>query len=171
MKTIGLCMIVKDEAALIERCVDSVRPLLDYVLVEDTGSTDGTQDIVRDYLRRHKLPGEVFEAPWRDFAHNRSLALARLREIKTIDYALIIDADDALVPDSGFDPAAFKRGLTLDQYSVMVHDGPVSYFRPQLCSNRLDFRYRGVLHEFLAAPPGSTSSVLRLASTSAEHRD
>ena len=157
MKTIGLCMIVKDEAAVIQRCLDSVRPLVDYVLVEDTGSTDGTQEIIRDYLRRHNLKGEVFDAPWRDFAHNRSLALARLREIKAIDYALIIDADDTLVIDDGFAPAAFKRGLTLDQYSVPVHDGPVSFLRPHLCSNRLEFRYRGVLHEFLAAPPGATS--------------
>jgi glycosyltransferase involved in cell wall biosynthesis len=161
MKTIGLCMIVKDEAAVIQRCLDSVRPLVDYVLVEDTGSTDGTQQIIRDYLRRENLPGEVFDAPWRDFAHNRSLALARLRARTTIDYALIIDADDTLVPDDGFDPAAFKRSLALDQYSVLVHDGPVSYMRPQLCSNRLEFRYRGVLHEFLAAPPGARSGTVR----------
>ncbi len=46
-KTIGLCMIVKDEAAVIERCLDSVRPLIDYVLIEDTGSTDRTQKIIR----------------------------------------------------------------------------------------------------------------------------
>jgi len=59
MKTVGLCMIVKNEAQTILRALDSVRTFVDYVLVEDTGSTDGTQTIIRDYLRAHGLPGEV----------------------------------------------------------------------------------------------------------------
>ena len=67
MKTVGLCMIVKNEAQTILRALDSVRTFVDYVLVEDTGSTDGTQTIIRDYLRAHGLPGEVFDEPWRDF--------------------------------------------------------------------------------------------------------
>ena len=59
MKTIALCMIVKNEARVIERCLDSVRSLVDYVLIEDTGSSDGTQDVVRRWLDRVRLPGEV----------------------------------------------------------------------------------------------------------------
>src|SRR5271170_520255 len=102
MKTIGLCMIVKNEAAVITRCLDSVRPLIDYVLIEDTGSSDGTQQIIQDYLQRNDLPGEVFEVSWQDFGTNRSLALTRLRETAKIDYALIMDADDRLVFDEGF---------------------------------------------------------------------
>ncbi len=95
-QTLCLCMIVKDEAPVIRRCLDSVRPLVDAWLVVDTGSTDGTQAIVREHMA--DLPGELVERPWRDFAHNRSeaLALARPRG----DYSLVIDADDALaVPD------------------------------------------------------------------------
>jgi len=64
MKTIGLSMIVKDEAHVILKCLESVRPLVDYVLVVDTGSTDGTQQIVRDYLSHEKLAGIVVEEPW-----------------------------------------------------------------------------------------------------------
>src|ERR1700680_3956289 len=96
-RTIGLCMIVKNEAHVMMRCLESVRPLIDYVLVEDTGSTDGTQTIIREWLGRTKLPGNVFDEPWQDFAYNRSTALARLRQVKEVDYALIIDADDQLV--------------------------------------------------------------------------
>src|SRR5262245_39201004 len=99
MKTIGLCMIVKDEAPIILRCLQSVRRLVDYVLVVDTGSADGTQALIRDYLERESLPGEVFDDPWRDFSFNRSRALSRLRTRTEIDYALIMDADDVLVFD------------------------------------------------------------------------
>ncbi len=158
MKTIGLCMIVRNEARLILRCLESVRPLLDYVLVEDTGSSDGTQQIVRDYLDREQLPGEVFEEPWRDFAHNRSLALVRLRARADIDYAMVIDADDVLVLEAGFDPAGFKRTLAADLHYALIRLGAIRYYRPFLCSNRLDFCYRGVVHEFVEAPPGHSSA-------------
>src|SRR5271165_321285 len=109
MKTIGLCMIVKDEEHVIERCLESVRSLVDYVLVCDTGSTDETQTIIRNYLAEHQhLSGEVINDPWCDFGTNRTRALIQLRGIKWVDYALMMDADDQLILDPGFDPAAFK---------------------------------------------------------------
>ena len=156
-KTIGLCMIVKNESKVILRCLESVRPIVDYVLVEDTGSTDGTQAIIREWLDRVGLPGEVYDEPWRDFAYNRSHALARLRENKGIDYALIIDADDQLVVEAGFDVAVFKKSLSQDLYNVPLRHGLVHYQVQRLCSNKLDFRYRGVLHEFIEGPQNISS--------------
>ncbi|MBV9755916.1 MAG: glycosyltransferase, partial [Alphaproteobacteria bacterium] len=157
--TIGLCMIVKDEAHVIVRCLDSVRRLVDYVLIEDTGSSDGTQQIVHEWLARENLPGAVIERPWQDFAANRTSALAALRQQSGIEYALIMDADDVLVYDHGFDPAAFKAALRADIYNVPIRLGSIVYQRPQICRNALEFRYRGVLHEFLEGPPpGGQSS-------------
>jgi glycosyltransferase involved in cell wall biosynthesis len=150
MTTIGLCMIVKNESRVILRCLESVRPIVDYVLIEDTGSTDGTQTIIREYLNSEGLPGEVFDEPWQDFAYNRSIALARLREKDDVDYALIMDADDVLMFEKGFDSIEFKEGLTHGFYNVSLRSGPTEYYRPLICSNRLPFSYRGVLHEFLA---------------------
>ncbi len=157
-KRIGLCMIVKNEAHVIVDCLESVRPLVDYVLIEDTGSTDGTQDLIRGYLAREGLAGEVIEEPWQDFAHNRSLALSRLRERTDVDYALMIDADEVIVYDPGFDAVAFKKGLVQDLYFIKIRLHSIEYFRPQLVSNRAEFRYRGVLHEFVEGPPGGYSS-------------
>ncbi len=157
-KTIGLCMIVKNESRIILRCLESVRPLVDYVLIEDTGSTDNTQSIIREWLDRVGLPGEVYDEPWRNFAYNRSHALARLREKRDICYALIMDADDVLVPDEGFDARTFKKSLSKDVYKVRIRHDAVWYFRPLICSNRRKFLFRGVLHEFLdAAAPGWSS--------------
>jgi hypothetical protein len=64
-KTIGLCMIVKSETKLIRRCLESVLPLVDYIFVVDTGSTDGKQQIIRDFLAEKKVDGIVIEEPWR----------------------------------------------------------------------------------------------------------
>ena len=157
-KTIGLCMIVKNEAPVILRCLNSVRPLLDYVLIEDTGSTDGTQDIIRAWLTETGTPGEVFDQPWRDFAHNRSVALARLRENSAIDYALVMDADDVMEYEPDFDPTRFKGALSADHYHVAIRLGGTKYGRTQICSNRKAYYYRGVLHEFLEGPDPKPTS-------------
>src|SRR5271170_6639041 len=154
IKTIGLCMIVKDEAHVILRCLDSVRPLVDYVLIVDTGSTDGTQRIIADYLAREGLPGAVIDEPWRNFAYNRTFALEELRKVAQIDYALIIDADDQLELDDDFDPKAFKAALSHDLYDVAIAHGNMRHFRPHLFRNDLPFSFKGVVHEYLEAPPG-----------------
>jgi glycosyltransferase involved in cell wall biosynthesis len=162
MTTIGLCMIVKNEASVIERCLRSVRPLVDYAVIEDTGSTDDTQRVISNYLAEEGLPGEIFEEPWQDFAWNRSLALERLRQQPAIDYALIMDADDVVVLAEDFDPQRLRSSLNQDIYHVQLHRGTARYWRPQVVSNRKHFRYRGVLHEFIEGPPeGSTTGTLR----------
>jgi glycosyltransferase involved in cell wall biosynthesis len=139
--TIGLCMIVKNESKIILRCLESARPIVDYVLIEDTGSTDGTQAIVREWLNRVGMIGEVYEEPWRDFGYNRSHALTRMRKNKNIDYALILDADDYIEYKPDFNVAAFKNGLSKDQYEVELRHGAISYLRTQICSNKINFRY------------------------------
>jgi hypothetical protein len=150
--TIGLCMIVKNEAGIIARCIANLRPLIDFALIVDTGSTDGTPAIIRDLFSEVGLLGEVIDEPWRDFAYNRTFALEKLREYHDIDYALINDADDQFVFDTGFDVATFKAGLSAGLYDVEIRHGSLRHHRPQILSNRLNFRYRGVLHEFIEGP-------------------
>jgi tetratricopeptide (TPR) repeat protein len=159
MKTIALCMIVKNEGQIIQRCLQSALPLIDYALVVDTGSTDDTLAVVRDFLQSTGLAGQVLEEPWRDFAHNRSVALAKLRKETAIDYSLMIDADQLIIFDPGFDAAQFKSGLHHDLYDVKLSSGNIEYLLPQLASNKIEISYRGVLHEFRECPVGSSRSV------------
>lgn len=70
---ICLSMIVKNEAPVIRRCLDSVKPVIDHWIIVDTGSTDGTQDIIRAAMA--DIPGTLVERPWVDFAYNRTEAL------------------------------------------------------------------------------------------------
>ena len=160
MKFIALCMIVKNEAHVIRRCLDSVRPLVDYALIVDTGSDDGAQATIRAYLEESGTPGEVLDEPWRDFGWNRSLALERLREKPDIDYALMIDADEVLVFAPGFDAAGFKRSLDRDLYDVETRLAGAVYLRPQLFRNAPGFCFKGALHEYLECPEGASRGVV-----------
>jgi glycosyltransferase involved in cell wall biosynthesis len=152
-QTICLNMIVKDEAPVIRRCLDSVLPIIDHWVIVDTGSSDGTQEIIRAHLKG--VPGELHERPWQDFAHNRSeaLALARGRG----DYVFVIDADEILQIAPGFELPA----LTCDSYNIHVLFGGCSYMRRQLVSNSLPWRYEGVLHEYITCEQARTEELLK----------
>ena len=137
-------MIVKNETRVIRRCLDTVRPFIDYWVIVDTGSDDGTQDTVREILS--DIPGELHERPWKDFGTNRSEALELARD--KADYTLIIDADEVLVTEPGFT----MPELTLDEYATehAAGDSGTTFFLPQIVKSSLPWRYEGVLHEHIA---------------------
>jgi glycosyltransferase involved in cell wall biosynthesis len=147
-----LTMIVKDEALVIRRCLDSVRPIVDRWVVVDTGSSDGTQEIVREHLR--DLPGMLVERPWVDFAHNRTEAIEYARDVA--DYLFVIDADEVLQLDEGFE----LPRLEADSYNAEVLYGGCSYHRKQLIRAALPWRYRGLVHEYLECPQARSEAFL-----------
>ncbi|HEY3500440.1 MAG TPA: glycosyltransferase [Polyangiaceae bacterium] len=142
--TVCLDMIVKNEAHVLERCLASVRPLIQAWVIVDTGSTDGTQELVRRVLA--DLPGELHERPWKSFGHNRSEALALARG--KADYTLIIDADEELEL-----PLDFRLPeLVAEQYLLLhrLKSAPdMSFRRGTLVKSSLPWRYEGVLHEYI----------------------
>jgi glycosyltransferase involved in cell wall biosynthesis len=137
-------MIVRNERAVIERCLDSALPHIHSWAIVDTGSTDGTQELIRTRLAH--LPGELIERPWVDFATNRNQALELARQHG--DYALLIDADDVFEADPGF-ALANVRGLEAPGYVLEIVDEVTCYLRDALIRLDVDWRWRGVLHEAL----------------------
>lgn len=147
-QTICLNMIVRNEAPVIERCLNSVRKFIDHWVIVDTGSTDGTQDLIRQCLRN--VPGELIERPWVDFAHNRTEALEFARGKS--DYVFVIDADELLVADHDFT----LPELTHDAYYLKISSTPVTFWRAQLFRNMPEWRYENAIHECLAGPKTAT---------------
>ena len=143
-QTLCLGMIVKNESAIIKECLDSVSPLIDYWIICDTGSTDGTQELVRNYFKEKNIPGELIERPWINFGANRS-EVFRYCEGKS-DYVLVMDADDKIVGTFPDVP------LTADMYYTPLVCEPLHYYRAQIFKNDLDWRYIGVLHEYPESP-------------------
>lgn len=141
--TVCLNMIVKDEANVIERCLASVKPFIDHWVIVDTGSTDGTQDLIRRFIA--DIPGQLHERRWRDFGHNRTEAL-NLAHGKS-DYVLFMDADNIFhVPEGWSWPS-----LSGQAYYIDLVSGGTRYRQNLLISNVLPWRWVGVLHEYLTS--------------------
>lgn len=140
-QSICLVMIVRDEAHIIADLLDATAPYIDYWVVVDTGSTDGTQDFVRRHMAALGIPGELHERLWRDFGYNRSEAIA-LAQGKS-DYIWMMDADDTVIGVPQFGE------LTADCYAMLIVEDPGNYFwRRQLFRDGVPWYYRGVLHEY-----------------------
>lgn len=140
-------MIVKDEAHVIRRCLASVKPFIDYWVIVDTGSTDGTQEIIKDYLK--DVRGELHECTWINFAHNRNEALALARGKG--DYLLNIDADDKIVASPHFS----LPDLDKDAYYILQKvkgEGKTETYNQALFlyKNIPEFTWIGAVHEVLS---------------------
>lgn len=140
-KTICVNMIVKNESEVIRQCLSSVKSIADYWVIVDTGSTDGTQEMIKNFMK--DTPGELHERPWVNFAHNRNEAL-QLAKGKA-DYILFMDADDYLVMGNDF---ALPE-LNKDSYFLTIQDCGTKYARRQLIKSNLNWKWKGVLHEYL----------------------
>ncbi|PJD96764.1 MAG: glycosyl transferase family 2 [Parachlamydia sp.] len=151
-KTVCLNMIVKNEAEVICRCLESVKPLIDYWVIVDTGSNDRTQEIIKEFMK--DIPGELHERPWIDFAHNRTQALELARG--KADYLLFIDADETLLmaPDFKLPP------LDKDFYFITTEYSGTKYGRVQLINNHLNWKWTGVLHEAVDCPQATTRGTI-----------
>ena len=143
---LSLCMIVRDEEAMLGRCLAAAAPAVDEIVVVDTGSTDRTIEIARAHGAR------VIEHAWTgSFADARNASF----EAATGDWILYLDADEELVADD----VASLRALTGQtwreafylvetSYTGELGDGQAMVHNAlRLFRNRPAYRFTGRLHE------------------------
>jgi GR25 family glycosyltransferase involved in LPS biosynthesis/glycosyltransferase involved in cell wall biosynthesis len=144
-QTLCLIMIVKDESHIIAQTLThllAVFPQICYWVIDDTGSTDGTQDLIRSFFAERGISGELYETPWRDFGWNRTQAFEHA--FNKTDYVLVWDADDSVVGT-----VQLPSQLTADAYLCTFGESDgFRYKRLQIFNNRRHWRYVGVLHEY-----------------------
>jgi glycosyltransferase involved in cell wall biosynthesis len=146
--TICLNMIVKNESQIIRRCLDSVYKHIDTWCIVDTGSTDGTQDIIKDFLK--DKPGVLHERPWINFGHNRNEGLQLAREWG--DWILLTDADMVLI-DTGFNKNVLD--YSADVYDLMQDNNGTCYNNMRLLSTKKAWKCIGVTHEYYDCEGGT----------------
>ncbi len=151
---ICLNMIVKNEAKNMPQCLESVKDVVDYYIINDNGSKDGTPKLIKQIMNGYKINGEVYSSPWVNFGHNREEALQRVYLDGRWDYCLFMDADNVLRHEDG----AFGN-LTADSYLIEWRSRGVSYKVPGLLSLKKEWHWNGVVHNYVTGN-GKTREVL-----------
>ena len=143
-KTIGLNMIVKNEAHIIKETLENACKHFNfsYWIICDTGSTDNTMDIIKKFFKDRNIKGELHQHKWVDFAHNRTKSLQASHN-KT-DYLFIHDADDLIKGNF-----SLPQILDKDGYYTNMTNGGLLYKRLNIINNRLKWKYVGVVHEYI----------------------
>jgi glycosyltransferase involved in cell wall biosynthesis len=167
-----LCMIVRNEAAIVRRCLEAALPHVDGFVVSDTGSTDETAAIVSSVGAALGVAGRVVCEPFRDFGHNRTLAARAARDFAVElgfplerTYLLFLDADMILHVEAGFS----RRSLQGAAYLVRQEDAELRYYNTRLACLSHVWRAEGVTHEYWTAD-GAAPEPLRLESIWIEDR-
>lgn len=141
--TLSLCIIAKNEANNIARCIGSCEHVVDEVIVVDTGSTDYTAKIAKG------LGAKVIDFPWQnDFALARNKAL----EHATMDWIIYLDCDEMLDFKDGFVLKELLENEDKEAYTLLlcnVVDGKKSMACQSLrvLRNREQYRFKGRIHE------------------------
>lgn len=163
MIRIVLCMIVKNESKIIERCLQSVLPVIDAISIVDTGSTDDTMKKVESFAgpNGHDLPLLLAKKEWKNFGHNRTESFVLARDCykdfwsdSSGIYLLFLDADMIL----HMDPDKFdKQKLAEPNYSIVQHNGSLQYANVRLARLSHDWQAIGATHEFWRSTPDTIS--------------
>ena len=173
--TVSLCMIVKNEEAVLRRCLDGVKDLMDEIIIVDTGSTDRTKEIAKEYT------GLVYDFEWcDDFSAARNYAFSKA----TMDYIYSADADEVLDEENQKQFGYLKQCMVPEVEIVQMHyltrakHNTVENFcdelRPKLFKRVRGFTWIDPVHETIRLMPlvfDSDIKILHLPEESHGKRD
>lgn len=154
MATISLCMIVKNEEAVLQRCLDSVADLMDEIIIVDTGSTDRTKEIASRYTDK------LYDFEWTDdFSAARNYSFSKAG----MDYIYVADADEVIDRDNHRRFLLLKQALAPEIEIVqMKYITPGKFntvmnirdeYRPKLYKRLRQFRWIDPVHETVRTQP------------------
>ena len=150
MITISLCMIVKNEEQVLERCLKSAAGVVDEIIIVDTGSSDETKKIAAKYTDK------IYDFTWKDdFSAARNEAFSHAE----MDYCMWLDADDIIPEQEQEKIKRLKTEMEEDTSIVMMRyvmgfdkagRPSLSYYRERLIKNHRGYCWRGKVHEAVA---------------------
>jgi len=124
-------MIVKNEEEILEKCLEQIKDIVDEFVIVDTGSTDGTKEIIKKY-------GPLYEVPFEDFVTTKNKAL----ELATGEYVLWMDADEILYEGKDILKIHAEEG-NYDAVTTRITEGPPDYSMVSMQYDRARMWRRG----------------------------
>jgi glycosyltransferase involved in cell wall biosynthesis len=163
MPKLILNTIVKNESHCILTMLESAIKISDAIVIADTGSTDGTQDMIRKFGEENNIPTYVFERPFDNFEKSRNFGMEKAREVvKELGWnpndcwTWWCDADETIVVDSKFKKEQFNKDL----FMINTYIGQMKYTRNTFARISKPFRFYGPVHEFIVCDDKNITSGL-----------
>ena len=163
MGKLALNFICKDESHVIKNMLESCKTITDLIVVNDTGSTDGTQDIIRNFGKENNIPTYVFERAFDDFEKSRNHAMQKLRDVVAElgwnpdqVHGYWFDCDETLIIDPKFNKSQFTKDL----YMINTYIGQMKYTRNTFFKVSKPFKWYGPIHEFIVCDEKNITSGL-----------
>ena len=159
MISISLCMIVKNEELVLGRCLDSVKNLMDEIIIVDTGSTDKTKEIASLYTNK------IYDFPWiNDFAAARNFSFSKA----TKDYIMWLDADDIITKSEALKLKRWKEETDGSSDVIMLRyvtgfdekrNPTLVYYRERIVKRDKNHQWQGRVHEAIAVRGRAAATV------------
>lgn len=160
MGKLVLTQIMKNESHVATRMLDSIKSIVDIVVLIDTGSTDNTIEIVKKWGADNNIETHVFERPFDNFEASRNYSIEMAKQITSNrgnDYwGFWLDCDEQLVVDKTFD----KSKLNKDLYMFNTFIGQMKYTRNECYKLDKAFKFYGPVHEFIVSDDANITSGL-----------
>lgn len=149
MINVSMCMIARNSDATIRNTLESIKDLVDEIIVVDTGSTDKTKEIAYEYTDK------VYDFEWiNDFSAARNFSYSKA----TKDYIFLMDDDDVLLEedrehfrmlketlDPAVDSVTMKYNIAFDEYGNVTY----SYRQNRMVKRARNFQWIGIVHEYI----------------------
>ena len=138
----------KDDSKNIEQMLESVSPHIDYWVLQDNGSVDGSPEIVKRWAEKYKIPGKMYtvEEGWINFAVNQDYLLQTALEINkeiNCDWIMKMDPNEMLEIDEEFDWTLFSNSQQCYQVAAFFNKKPI--YRGWIWNARLPWKFENTL--------------------------
>lgn len=157
-----LTQIMKNESQVIERMLNSIKPIVDGIVLVDTGSTDNSIEIVNKWGKDNGIETHVIERPFDNFQDSRNASIKGAKDIFLnrndghTYYGFWLDADEVIELDNSFN----KQSLNKDLYMFNTYIANSKYTRNELYRLDKPFKFYGVVHEFIICDDKNITSGL-----------
>ena len=134
----------KNEAHCIISMLESVYPYIDFYVLQDNGSTDGTPELVKSFFDSKDIKGFIYnvEEGWISHGWNRDhLILETLKAPHNCDWILRVDSDETLEIDNNFDWSIFDD-TEIDSFNVPSTLPGLIYFRTWIWNSKRNWRFK-----------------------------
>lgn len=151
---LAACLMVKDEERTVLTTLESVKGLVDAVVVFDTGSTDGTVDVIKQFCTSKGLALHFIEGVFTDFAESRNVLLDFADSVLPRNtYLLLLDSNDQVVENGLRDAMAaappHSQGFQLQQRWELPDGTTDTFYNTRMVRAHCGWRYEAPVHEFL----------------------